>query len=420
MAFKSPINVTPPSACEPERKYPLRDPLFSAWSEAGAQLNRDPGDGTLVGISESLESWHKGERQSANRAYDLKGVEVLIDSIVHKVLLSSTSEEGEPRATGILLAGGKRIDARNEIIICAGALKTPQLLMLSGIGPASHLVEHGIEVVYDSPTVGQNLIDHFAHFQLWKLHDASKGYAMGSASFPDPELVQGMPLDWVVNQNIPTSILSNAFKQDQESSSPPHDALLASLLSPNQAHVEALMLYTTLGLPGIPQDGSYVTTSVMILAPISRGRITLSSSSLTDPPVIDPRYYSSAVDRTVLIHGTRRVLTALLGTPTGQKYFETEAAPPGMQPLTPDSSDAEINARIRATGAPHYHSAGTAAMGRVVDTRFRVYGIKGLRVVDNSICPVPIGAHPQATLYAIVEKAADVILEDAAKDDVAG
>ena len=411
--FRGPITVTSPTACEPQRKYPLRDPLFSAWSEAGAKLNTDPGDGTLVGISESLESWYKGQRQSANRAYNLKDVQVLTNTLAHRIMFSRPSGECVPRATGVLLANGKRIEARSEVIICAGALKTPQLLILSGIGPASLLNRHGIEVVYDSPEVGANLIDHYAHFQVWKLHDPEKGSTMGSKQFPDPHLAQGIPLDWAVNENVPATILSKAIQQDEEESKIPSKEVYDSLLDPNQCHTEALVMYTTLGLPGIPQDGSYLTTSMMILAPTSRGTVSISSAEPTDNPVIDPNYYDTAIDRAVMIHGTRRVLQALLGTATGKEYFECEAAPPGMTALTPASSDAEIDARIRATGAPHHHSAGTAAMGKVVDTRFSIYGVKGLRIVDNSISPVPIGAHPQATLYAIAEKAADIILEDA-------
>ena len=157
-------------------------------------------------------------------------------------------------------------------------------------------------------------------------------------------------------------------------------------------------------------DGSFAVTSMMILTPTSRGSVTISSKDPKDNPIVDPKYLDSAVDRAVIVHGTKAIASAFLGTETGKELFEFEAAPPGMKPVTLDSTDVEMEARIRATGMPHFHSSGTAAMGKVVDIKLNVYGVKGLRVVDNSIMPVAIGAHPQATLYAVAERAADIIL----------
>ena len=112
-----------------------------------------------------------------------------------------------------------------------------------------------------------------------------------------------------------------------------------------------------------------------------------------------------------MIHGVRRVLYALLGTSAGKSYIESEAAPPDMPALTENSSDAEIDTRIRLTGLSHPHSAGTAAMGKVVDTQLLVKGVRGLRAADASIFPTAIGGHPQATLYGVAEYAADIILQ---------
>ena len=409
--FDGPIHVTSPTASDPRRKYELRDPLLSAWSQAGVDFNKDPSDGSLLGISEALESWYHGKRQSANRAFDLKDIRVMTDSLVYRIVFSQAGRDGVPRATGVLLADGRQIEARKEVVISAGALKTPQILMLSGIGPASKLAEYAIPLVHDAPEVGKNLIDHYALFQLWKLRNCSdKGLAMGSPLFVDPTLAKGLPCDWTINENVPANILTEAFEQDKRESKLPANANWDSILDARRCHTETLVIYSTLGLPGIPVDGSHVTTSMMLLIPTSRGSITISSSSPADDPVIDPNYYDAATDRATMTHGTRRVLQALLGTPAGKEYFESEVAPPGMPALTPESPDSEIDARIRDTGGPHYHSAGTAAMGRVVDTKLAVYGVRGLRIVDSSVLPVPIGAHPQATLYALAERAADIIL----------
>lgn len=112
-----------------------------------------------------------------------------------------------------------------------------------------------------------------------------------------------------------------------------------------------------------------------------------------------------------MIHGTRRILEALLNTSAGKAYIESEAAPPGFLVLDTKATDMEIDARIRAAGISHKHAAGSAAMGTVLENDLRVKGVQGLRVVDASILPVPVGGHPQATLYAIAERAAELILQ---------
>jgi choline dehydrogenase-like flavoprotein len=104
-------------------------------------------------------------------------------------------------------------------------------------------------------------------------------------------------------------------------------------------------------------------------------------------------------------------MQALLDTSTGRAYIESESPPPDFAPLDSSSSDAEIDARIRATGAALEHPRCTAAIGQVVDTYLRVYGVRGLRVADASVLPLSVGGHPQATLYALAEQTAELILQ---------
>ena len=150
----------------------------------------------------------------------------------------------------------------------------------------------------------------------------------------------------------------------------------------------------------------------MLFLPTSRGRISIASNSVIDKPVIDSNYYTTSVDRTALTYGTRRVLQAFLEAWAGKSFIATKVAPPGFSNLTTNSTDGEIDARVRATGMAHHHSAGSAAMCRVVGTDICVYGVNGLRIVDASVLPVAIGGHPQATLCALAEQAADLILND--------
>lgn len=134
-----------------------------------------------------------------------------------------------------------------------------------------------------------------------------------------------------------------------------------------------------------------------------------------------PNYSSTPQDRATLVHATRRTLSALLATEALGSVVEGETPPSvegqekhlgqGLAPLTALSTDAEIEDRIRRTGTQHHHSGGTAAMGAVVDAEGRVVGVDGLRVADASVVPVPLGGHPQATLYAMAEQIAAMVID---------
>jgi len=404
-----PMHVTSVSASDPERRYPLREPIRNAWTELGVKVNPDPSSGSLVGISEFLENWYNGQRQFTQAVYKLDDVQVTTNATVQRVLFSKNNA-GYQVATAVELVDGRQFSARKEIIISAGALRTPQILMLSGIGPRDTLSKFNIPLVHEVSEVGKNLFDHFALYQLWKLRDAERGLALGSPLLTNPALFKGFPSDWAINEAVPIDLLKQALQEDETAGKVV--ASTRSLLEPGRCHVETVAVYSTLGTPGIPLDGSYITTSVMLFLPTSRGCISIASNSATDKPVIDSNYYTTSVDRTALIYGTRRVLQAFLETSAGKSFIETEVAPPGFSNLTTNSTDGEIDARIRATGMAHHHSAGSAAMGQVVGTDLCVYSVHGLRVVDASVLPVAIGGHPQATLYALAEQAVDLILND--------
>ncbi|OJJ02478.1 hypothetical protein ASPVEDRAFT_41970 [Aspergillus versicolor CBS 583.65] len=401
--FDGPVRVTSVSASDPKRRYPLRDPIRDAWLEVGERYNPDAGSGQLSGIVEFLETWDGGERQAAYQAYSLDGVQCITNAAVHKVEFNGSAQK---KASAVLLADGRRFTARREIILAAGSLRTPQLLMLSGIGPAETLSKHGIPITVDAPNVGKNLTDHFALYQLYKLRNPERGLALGSPALSDPAFMKGLPTDWTVNQQVPREILETAVQKDRERFGPNSDD---SVLIPGRPLVETLPVYAPAGIPDAPMDGSLIVTSVMLLGATSRGSVSISSPDPAEPPLVDSNYYDTEADRAVLIHGARRTAQAMLDTDALKEYIECEVPPPGMPPLSSKSSDSEYDARIRATGMAHHHPAGTAAMGRVVDSSLRVYGVQGLRVVDASVLPVSIGGHPQATLYAVAEQAVDIM-----------
>ncbi|KAL8938125.1 MAG: hypothetical protein Q9211_003355 [Gyalolechia sp. 1 TL-2023] len=402
---EGPIRVTTILESDINRRYGLREPIKAAWEELGLERNYHGDCGTLHGICEFLENWNNGKRQPSNLAYGLQKVDIVTNATVSTIRMTR-NESGHLDASIVALADGRLFKARKEIVLTAGTIKTPQILMLSGIGPAPVLSRLGISVILENDEVGRNYFDHFALFQLWKLRHPERGLSMGSPQWNDPAFSKGLPCDWTVNEGTPSDSLLPALEADIANRKMSDQ----SLLDPKRPLVETMVMYSPVGAP-VPVDGSYIATSVMLLLPTSRGSLEITSLSPTDPPAIDPNFYDTDVDRTALVHGVRRVIEVLLKTSAAQPHVAYEEAPPGMPALGAESSDADIDMRIRKAGVSHAHAAGTAAMGKVVDTRLRVYGVTGLRIADASVLPVAIGGHPQATLYGLAEQAADLILQ---------
>ncbi|KAI4126442.1 MAG: hypothetical protein LQ338_003751 [Usnochroma carphineum] len=411
-----PMRITSVSGSSHKRRYPLGEPLCNAWAELGVQREAYGCTGRNQGLSEWLENWDNGRRQAAHQAYPLDGVQVLTGTPVARVLFANgvgasitrlpTASE-TPKVTGVFLQDGREVQAQREVILCAGAIRSPIILMDSGIGPKSHL---SIPVVRDIPGVGANMIDHFALFQLFKLKASGKGLALGHPDLNDPAFFLGMPSDYVVNLGLPQDLLEKALEEDGITG-----AERDALLEPDRCFLELLVLYHPLSAP-VPADGTFISTSVMLTLPSSRGTVSNSDDIHETHPVVNPGYFATALDRLALVHGVRRMLQLMLGAKALHPYIEAEVPPPGFSPLHPGSSDTEIEARIRATGVAHYHTTGTCALGSVVDANLRVKGIEGLRVCDGSVLPSPVGGHPQATLYGIAEMAAEVILQEGELD----
>lgn len=387
------------------RKYPLRDILQKTAEKLGHKYNSQAAKGDPIGLVDFVQNFKavsddKAVRQHSARVYDLTGVEVLCDTPVARILFD------DKRATGVELVSGAKLHAKEEVIICCGTQRTPQLLMLSGIGPSSELTSHNIPLIHDAPAIGQNLFDHSGIFQFYRLKDATKGYARPFTNTSQPEYNQGLPVDFTLFATIPKNELLPYLISDGHDES-------STILTTKCAHFMSLTFYDARFAPpplypSITEDNAHIGLASIHLLPLSRGSITLPSSSPLDNPVCDPKFLSTATDRFILRRAMRENIDLVSTSPIAD-VIETEVAPLGFPILTKDSSDEDINARIRAMMATVSHPMGTCALGTVLDGEFRVKGVKGLRVCDASVFPEPVAAMPNCLIYALAEMAAEMV-----------
>ncbi|KAI8626284.1 GMC oxidoreductase [Xylariaceae sp. FL1651] len=332
----------------------------------------DMNAGINLGLGELNENWSEGARQIAPLVYPLDGITVQTNTLVQSVVLDGS------RATVILLADGTKISSQ-EVIVATGAYRTPQLLMLSGIGPREILEKHGIETKIENPH---------------RLKDPSKGYAIGSGNpiFSQPEFATGVPLTYVAGTTISRDSLEAAIAKDEGENAvtPGHD-----LLKRDWALMESLILY--LGSPLVAVDGNHISSSLMELKPTSRGTVTIASKDPKDAPLIDPNYFATEVDKVVWRHSLRTVTELMSGDTALGQVVSGETPFPGFEPIRPDSTDEYLNQRVKAHGR------------LVVDEELRVKRAQGLLIVDALVFPISIGAHIQAAVYALAEQAAVII-----------
>ncbi|KIW66216.1 hypothetical protein PV04_08416 [Phialophora macrospora] len=397
--YDGPVKIVPVRTFWPGRKYPLRESVQKMWEEVNVKYLIDGNGGDQNGLTELAEVWVDGRRQLPGTILDLTKVEVRTKSVVQRVTFKGGDEQ--PVANGVDLAGGEHFVARKEVIVSAGAYLTPQLLKLSGIGDRTELEQHGIKTILENPEVGKNLRDHLATDIVWKLKHPEKGLAIGSPQFTDPTYFSGSPLDFIVFGKLDNLEKLGSLAESQE------DRDL--LLRPGASHTETADVYAASGSQHTDWDaasqGSYITTVVVALTTTSRGTITLQSARVQDPPVIDANFFDTEVDRHIMREGLRKAASVHLETQAGKSFVSREVPPEGRSPVI-DATDEELDQRVADSGYSLFHPMGSCSMGKVVDSHCRVLGVKGLRVVDASVFPVPMACHTQSAVYATAERVA--------------
>jgi choline dehydrogenase-like flavoprotein len=378
--FEGPVHTA--SVSSSEREYPLRDTVRKMWQSLGLPYKHDLNDGSPQSVSDLVENWRDGKRQLASSAYRLDGVDVRLETTVRRVVLNE-----ENVAVGVELVSGEvlKLNEGGQVIVSAGTYRTPQVLMLSGIGDPAHLRDHGIDVKVALPAVGRNLHDHLLFYRYWKLRHPELGLALGSPKFAGPNFEKGGPIDFLVRAPVASEGLRAAIAKDEgKDVADDHE-----LLTGPRTHLELSVLYGPLGAEAqglsLPIDGTSIGTFFMTCLPTSRGSVTLPSADPADAPIIDPNYAATEADRYVLREGFRMLSKVVLDTQHGKAMVIAEHTPPGFPDLGLDASDELINERVRMGARSTFHPAGTAAMGSVVDGSLKIYGVPNLRVVDASV-----------------------------------
>ncbi len=370
--------------------------FIDAAVQAGYSRNADFNGERQEGVGMYQVTHKGGERWSAAKGYlapnlGRKNLTVMTNTPTTRVLLDGR------RAVGVEVRIGRTLQqlmAKREVLLCAGALQSPQLLLLSGIGPGAQLQRHGIAVAHDLAGVGLNLHDHPDVVQVVDAPGAKELFGISASGAL--QVVKGM-LEW---RRARTGLLTTNFAEaggfikSQPSEALP-DLQLHFVIGKLIDHGRKTVF------------GHGYSCHVCVLRPKSRGSVALASANPVDAPLIDPNFLADRDDLERLMRGfkaMRRILQQPALASPGARELPASA---GAQ------TDAQIETFIRNHADTIYHPVGSCRMGSgvmdVVDAALRVHGVQGLRVVDASIMPSIIGGNTNAPVIAIAEKAADLI-----------
>lgn len=439
-----------------------QDTWRNAWSEALSSLGFpecDPFRGDVCGSLRNLESVYPATKQRcySGNAYleparTRSNLTVLTDCTVTKIILSKSTPDAAV-AEGVQFTtstgGTKVVKARKEVVLSAGAINSPRLLELSGIGNADFLQKLGIDVVVDNPQVGENLQNHpftgvsfevrddvetldpFLRSEPGPVAAAMEAYAKGTGPLGTSNVVSSAQLPFPGNnteegQKEVNQLLRNLNTEADAARDPPanpafvaaHESFVRSVLtSPTESSATYLIgpAYSAFegSDPRFRAPGNHCTVIVMLSHPLSRGSVHITSASpehtsTNEGLAIDPRYFSHPLDIEVLARHVRFAEESIGRAEPLARYFKPRAA----------RFDSQEKAKeyVRRTGRGAHHFTGTCSMlpratGGVVDEKLRVYGVANLRVCDSSIIPIEPRSNIQAVVYGVAEMGAKLIKE---------
>jgi len=379
-----------------------KDPIFDSWIAAGQQAGfpkaQDYNTNEQEGFGRGQYTIRDGRRSSSARAY-LKPVlhrpNLTVETKAHVLRVTL---EGR-RATGIEFVQNYRTEqvrAAREVILSAGAFNTPQLLMLSGIGPADHIASVGVKTVMDLPAVGANLQDHLGIWITWKRKSPGTFHREMRLDRMTMSMIRAYLFGTGPGTVVPGGL--HAFVKTQSGLDVPDIEFMFHTVPPQ----------TRLWLPVVrPAYQDAYAIRPTLLHPASRGHIRLRSADPRDPVKIMYNFFSAPEDLPRLREGFKRARE--VGEQAAMEDYRALEANPGPKVTT----DAQIDAYIRRTAMTAHHPSSTCRMGdddnSALDPQMRVRGIEGLRVVDASAMPDLVSAHINACVLMMAEKASDII-----------
>ncbi|WP_447895005.1 GNAT family N-acetyltransferase [Vreelandella sp. GE22] len=389
----------------PRESDELCDAFLEAASEAGYPRNPDYNSGEQKGFGYYQVNHNRGQRSSAYGRYLLPARKRANLTVITEAPVQKLRMEGK-RCIGVDYLSGtlQFARARREIILSAGAIQSPQLLELSGIGIPEVLEKAGVAVQHVLYGVGENFRDHFASRLKWRIrqkitfNERTRGFALFKEALHYLTRRRGV-------LSLPIA-LGHGFVKSREQE--PRPDLQFHFAPASYGPGSSRRLDT---LPGM-------TMGVYPLRPESTGSIHIHSSDPSVAPVIESRFLEHEEDQRRMIAGMR-ILREIAAQPALRAYCDHE-----LSPGTEIESDEELLAFVRTQGDTSYHPVGTCRMGTdemaVVDYRLRVRGLEGLRVIDASIMPTMVSGNTNAASLMIAEKGADMVLQDHASSSTFG